>query len=289
MGKYYCLLAGLPNISLEDGKIPFTVSKFREELDGVLTKNDQKLMDLFFLKYDNKNLIDQVRFPDSDPDPRGRIKYHAFNDLLTALKEEEKPPVNKQIPSYFEEFLTIYLEAETKGEKTAIPWEDRLAALYYEYAMKCKNNFFARWFELSLNTNNMFTAITCRKYNLDRADYIVGNNEVAGKLRTSNARDFGLADMAEYLQDVQRIAEETDLLVREKKTDQLKWRWLEENTFFKTFDVESVFAYLLELEMLERWVTLDKAAGEKTFRQLVGSMKKGSSNSLEEFKRNNKK
>ena len=39
--------------------------------------------------------------------------------------------------------------------------------------------------------------------------------------------------------------------------------------------------------MIERWVNLDKARGEKTFRELVGAMKMGSENALEEIKRNN--
>ena len=43
------------------------------------------------------------------------------------------------------------------------------------------------------------------------------------------------------------------------------------------------FAYLLKLEMIERWVMLDKATGEKTFREIVGAMKKGSEHALEEF------
>ena len=112
-----------------------------------------------------------------------------------------------------------------------------------------------------------------------------GHNEIAENIRTSNARDFGLGDSVEYLPELQRIAEETDLIVREKKIDLLKWKWLDDNTFFKTFDIESVFAYLLKLEMIERWVTLDKARGEKTFRELVGAMKMGSENALEEFKK----
>jgi hypothetical protein len=135
----------------------------------------------------------------------------------------------------------------------------------------------------------MLTAITCRKHGLDKAEYIVGDNEVAEALRTSNARDFGLSDEVEYLPELQRIAEETDLMVREKKIDLLKWKWLEEQTFFKTFDIESVYAYLLKLEMIERWVTLDKETGDKTFREIVGAMKKGSLNTLNEFKRNNNK
>lgn len=134
----------------------------------------------------------------------------------------------------------------------------------------------------------MLTAITCRKHGFDKAGYIVGDNEVAQALRTSNARDFGLGDTVDYLPDLWRIAEETDLMVREKKVDLLKWEWLEEHTFFKPFDIESVFAYLLKLEMIERWVMLDKVTGEKTFREIVGAMKKGSENALEEFKRNNK-
>jgi hypothetical protein len=91
------------------------------------------------------------------------------------------------------------------------------------------------------------------------------------------------------LPELQRIAEESDLMVREKKIDLLKWKWLEEQTFFKTFDIESVYAYLLKLEMIERWVTLDKETGDKTFREIVGAMKKGSLNTLNEFKRNNNK
>ena len=57
MGKYYCLVAGLPNIALEDSKLTTSVEAFREELEGILTRSDKKLLDLFFLKFDNKNVI----------------------------------------------------------------------------------------------------------------------------------------------------------------------------------------------------------------------------------------
>ena len=283
MGKYYCLIAGLPNIALDDSKLTYSISQFRQELDGILTKADKKLIDLFFLKFDNKNLIAHAKQPDRDPDPRGRITYDEFDALYKALKEEEKPPKNDRMPPYFKEFFKLYLEAQGKENKQEIPWEDRLAALYYAYAMKNANKFGSDWFCLNLNINNMLTAITCRKHGFDKAGYIVGDNEVAQALRTSNARDFGLGDTVDYLPDLWRIAEETDLMVREKKVDLLKWEWLEEHTFFKPFDIESVFAYLLKLEMIERWVMLDKATGEKTFREIVGAMKKGSEHALEEF------
>lgn len=288
MSKYYCLIAGLPDITLDDSRLTYSVADFRNELSDILTRKDQKLIDLFFLKFDNKNLINQLKNPDQDMDPRGSITYDESHALYQALKEEAIPK-NKHIPSYFIDFFRMYLESEAKGDVATISWEDRLAALYYAYAMKCGNQFVADWFELNLNINNMLTAITCRKHGLDKSQYIVGDNEVAEALRTSNARDFGLSNDVEYLPALQHIAEESDLMLREKKIDTLKWNWLEEQTFFKTFDIESVFAYLLKLEMIERWVSLDKETGEKTFREIVGAMKKGSENALEEFKRNNEK
>lgn len=89
------------------------------------------------------------------------------------------------MPPYFKEFFKLYLEAQGKENKQEIPWEDRLAALYYAYAMKNANKFVSDWFCLNLNINNMLTAITCRKHGFDKAGYIVGDNEVAQALRTS--------------------------------------------------------------------------------------------------------
>ena len=290
MGKYYYLVSGLPDISLDDGKLAYTVADFRAEMEAALSAKDQKLIDLFCLKYDNANLLACLKGPDTPLDPRGRITREAFETVYKALKEEEKLPKNEAIPAYHVTFIQRYLaeeQSEQKGEKAQVSWEDQLAALYYEAAMKAPNPFVAGWFELNLNINNVLTAITCRKYGFDKSLYIVGHNEIAEQIRTSNARDFGLSDAVEYLPELQRIAEETDLYARERKIDLLKWKWLEEQTFFKTFDLERVFAYLLQLEMIERWVNLDKARGEQTFRELVGAMKKGSDHALEEFKRNN--
>lgn len=289
MSKYYCLIAGLPNISLDDSKLTYSITDFRQELEGILTPRDKKLVDLFFLKFDNKNLLSFLQNPENDPDPKGGITYDEFKALLEAVRDEDRSLKDKQIPPYFIDFIQLYLEKGKTEEVQVVSWEDQLAALYYNYAMQCSNGFIRSWFELNLNINNMLTAITCRKYGLDKTEYIVGNNEVAESIRTSNARDFGLGSMVDYLPELQRIAEEPDLMVREKKVDLLKWNWLDDNTFFKTFDIESVFAYLLKLEMIERWVCLDKVTGEKTFREIVGAMKKGSENALEEFERNNNK
>ena len=209
--------------------------------------------------------------------------------VLTALKTEETLP-RTSLPAYLVDFMREYLQVAEEGrEMDAVVWQDRLSVRYFRYAMGSKNAFVSAWYELNLNMANVLTAITCRKHGLDRAEYVVPGNETAELLRTSNARDFGLGESLDYLPELMRVAEETDLLMRERRLDVMKWNWLEEETFFRTFDFESVFAYLLRLEMLERWATLDAAAGEKTFRSMVGALKKGSAAVLDEFKRNHTK
>ena len=57
MTNYYCLVTGLPELSLEDGKLSYTVANFKTEIYPELSKSDKKLVDLFYLKYDNQNLL----------------------------------------------------------------------------------------------------------------------------------------------------------------------------------------------------------------------------------------
>ena len=60
------------------------------------------------------------------------------------------------------------------------------------------------------------------------------------------------------------------------------------NTLYNTFDFISVVAYVLRLEMIERWIGLNNERGEKAFRSLVTEMKRESKDTLEKFKENNK-
>ena len=107
MSKYYALIAGLPNISLEDTKVNYTLLSFREELDSILTSSDIKLINLYFNKFDNKNLKSYFRFRDLDPDPRGRITYEEYQTLIQALKEGGKAPKNSKLPPNFAQFLSV--------------------------------------------------------------------------------------------------------------------------------------------------------------------------------------
>lgn len=47
----------MPDISLDDGKLSYSVSDFKAELYPDLSAQDRKLIDLFYLKFDNTAIL----------------------------------------------------------------------------------------------------------------------------------------------------------------------------------------------------------------------------------------
>ena len=268
MSAYYYLVAGLPDISLEDGKLSYTISDFRAESYGDLSAKDQALIDLFYLKYDHADLLSLLKDKDAVTQGKGNFSSEDLLQLIASVKEGEKP--DAKFPSYLYDFIAQYWALPADELYKA---ENLLASAYYAYAMKSKNPFIASWFEFNLNNNNILAAFAARKYKMNVAEVIVGDTDVCEMLRTSNARDFGLSETLDYFEPLQRLVETDDLVEREKKVDQLKWKWLEDASFFHYFTVERLFVFLLQLEMIERWVLLDKEKGSELFRQMIQNLK----------------
>ncbi len=269
MTNYYCLVTGLPELSLEDGKLSYTVANFKSSIYPELSKADRRLIDLFYLKFDNQNLLALLKDKEASVDSSlGNYSADELLSVITSFKEETAP--DKKFPPYFYEFAELYLNTP---DEERLGLEDKLYGFYYHYAIKCDNKFISTWFELNLDVNNILAAMAARKYKMEVAKVVVGNNFVAEALRTSNARDFGLADDLEYFEQLVRINDTIDLVEREKKIDLLKWNWMEENTFFNYFTIEKIFVFLMKLEMIERWVSLDKNKGNEMFRQLIDQLK----------------
>ncbi|MGP1622618.1 DUF2764 family protein [Bacteroides heparinolyticus] len=269
MSKYYYLVAGLPELSLEDSKLSYTVADFRTEFYPYLSGEDKKLMDLFYLKFDNANVLKLLKNKDASIDLRGNFSAEELMGYISRMKEGDEVSENV-FPSYLSAFISEYFSMSAGDD---VLYEDCLTALYYAYAMKCKNRFVSSWFAFNLTVNNILAALTARKFKMEVAPLIVGDTEVCEILRTSNARDFGLGSEVEYLEQLVKISETSELLDRERKIDQLRWDWMEEATFFDYFTVERLFVFLQQLEMIERWISLDKERGSQMFRSMIAALK----------------
>lgn len=269
MSKYYYLIAGLPELALEDNKLYCTLADFKSEYYPFLSKPDRKLLDLFYLQFDNLNLLKLLRDRDASIDLRGLYSKESLLEGISMIKEGAEI-AEPQLPSYMSIFLINYFK---ESFDTSVLWDDRLAALYYAYALRCKNRFMIDWFDFNLTVNNVLIALTARKYKLDIAPHIVGDTVVCDALRTSNARDFGLSGSIDYWEQLAKAGETEDLVEREKKIDQLRWNWLEEHSTFKYFTVERIIVFFQQLSIIERWIPLDKEKGNKMFRSIIAALK----------------
>jgi hypothetical protein len=284
--NYYYLIAGLPDIKIEDNKLTYSVASFKEEVRPRLSTFDLRLMDMFFMKFDNQNLLQYLKNTEAKFDERGHITKDEMEEYFRLFSDVNEPkyknflsyfkPKAKYFPPYIKTFLSEYRNAD---DTDAARWENRLTELYYQWAMNCGNKFISNWFEFNLNLNNILAAFSSRKYKMNVE--VLGNNAVSIFIKTSKQRDFGLSAIIEDMDIFQRIADETDLFEREKKIDLLKWKWLEDKTFFKYFSIEILFAYLAKLEIIERWISLDPVEGEKVFRSLINDLKSSVVNSPE--------
>lgn len=270
--NYYCLVAGLPDLRMDDVKGLVEPGELIAEIAPQLSADDRRFLRLLMAGYDNRNFLTYLRNKDAQLDPSGSLAQDDWAQLVKLMDENDHPVDSRLLPYWVEYY---HLNQEEEIDAKGLTREDYLSGLYYNYAMKAENHFLQQWFEFNLNLNNLLIAVLCRKYEMDASKAVIGSNEIASILRTTHSRDFGISGMFDQLELVMRIAEESNLLEREKKLDALRWNWLEEHTFFNYFTVEKVLAFVLKTEMLHRWKQLSPEAGETMFRDLLNSLKQG--------------
>ena len=259
--NYYYLVAGLPDITIEQGKLQFGTAGFREELQAGLSKTDYNYFQLLFLAEDNSNLLSLLVKDNKPLSPNG-IYQPEF------LAEELKEPLN--LKNYMLRFIESF-RAETRLYPN-LSFENELATLWYEEMLTTKSEFLRDWFTFELNLKNVLLVLAARKNGIHYENQVIGNNPVAEIVRKSNARDLGLSAEWPWIEKVLQLAETDNILAREKAIDMLRWQYLDELNTFNYFTAEVLMAYYLKLGIIERWLRLDLATGEEMFRLLLGEL-----------------
>lgn len=268
MGHYYCLMAGLPDLSLDDSKAAPSIQELKENMEGELTKADKALLDVFFLQYDCRNLVALLKNPEAETDPRGNYTMEQYVDLMTSARE-----MNFNVhryPPFMSKFARDY--AYNKDVEGYFP-SDVMMLEYYRYAMQVPNKVMAEWYALNVDIANILTALIARKNGWNVSDYIMGGGEVCEMIRHNNGKDFGLANEFDYVNELMKIVDCENPVEKEKRIDAFKCVWLDEHTFFDPFSIEALFAYIAKLELMERWALLDVETGRETFRQIIDNLR----------------
>jgi len=261
--NYYYLVAGLPNLLLDEGKLKEGFSDLRADIIANLHPDDQKLISVLFLKFDNKNLLNLLTKSEKPFDSRANF---SLDFLESEIKEPEK------ILPYLRNFIINF-----KSENPSFPesgWENELETYYYEYLLSLKNQFLREWFALELNYGNIITALNCRNHELPYEHELIGSNFVVTAILRSNARDFGLTQDYPEIEFLLNTWENNNMLEREKAIDLMKWQWIDDQTFFHYFTIEKILGFMLQLDIVERWMSLDSKEGEKMVKELLRKLVK---------------
>ena len=272
--EYHALIAGMPVVDAKDEKPKVTLPKFKEDYMPRLTQADQRLVGLYLLRYDNRNLLALLNGKE-EHDDRGLYTREQLQLAVEAVRHSDT--TSRPLPAYLYDFIAGY---NSLGD--IIP-EDELSRLYFAHALQTKNEFVRSWFTFERDTNNLFTVFTGQKHNFDARPSIIGDDEVSNALRTSPLPDFGLSTSLSYFNDIKRIAWLDDAVDIERELDAYRFRWLADGTFFHYFTVEKVFAYVIMIDIIERWSRLDAETGQQVFRNLIGDIS-GKAELPEEFR-----
>ncbi len=269
MANYYCLMAGLPDLNLNDAKPACRLEQMKEDCEEVLTTKDRKLMTFFYLKWDCMNIVRLLKNPEAETETLGNFSDEQYQDLLTSARE-----LNFNVhryPAFMSEFVRNY---PFNREKKGFFAEDAMLREYLEYVIKnCPNKLMKEWCRITMDINNILTAMIARRQGWNVGDYIQGENEVTELIRTNSTKDFNLSLEFDYVKELMLIVDEPDPVKKEKRIDAFKWVWLDDQTFFEPFSVEALLAYLCKLEMLERWEKLDTESGKEAFRQIIEDLR----------------
>jgi vacuolar-type H+-ATPase subunit C/Vma6 len=256
---YYYEVAGLPDLFLDENRAKVSVAHFRDEFRQMLHPDDYALVEVLFLKYDNKNLLNLLLKNDK---PWQELANYS-RDLL----EEEIRESDDRIPAYMRQFIEKFKSGERDDHNK--PWEAVLDAYFYEYLQSLDNDFLREYYGFLLDFTNLTTALALREHELPPTNQLIGDNLVTQSIMRSSARDFGVTqDFAEAEKIITAWQSDT-ITAREKNLDLIKWQWIDEHTFFEYFTIERLLAFMLQLEIAERWLRLDPETGRSMFDQLL--------------------
>lgn len=281
--EYYCLIAGLAEYSFDTDGRKLKVRELRDEIKAELSAQDLHSLELLYTYYDIENIINHINSSSLPFNQLGNLSLEEIAqeiDPKTDDQFDESDNTPSRLPSSIRLIIDRYkgrIDPETLEEQ-----EPELSAseverlLYRDFYLMCEQSrcqFLKEWFDTDRKIRNISTAYRARVLGLDYLPMLVGSGDVESMLITSQAADFGLrGGEFEYAEALLQVLETQDFVERERNMDTLRWSIVESLTEQEYFNIATLLAYLIKLNILYRWAALDKQVGQERFRSIVGTL-----------------
>lgn len=264
--EYYCLIAGLNEYTFADRRNKVDFTAIREEISEQLTARDRASLELLYSYYDIQNIVNIVSGSKLPFNELGNITLSQIQqELSTEPREDDQHQtlLPRKIRQTIDRFLGI---TDPDSEMTPIDadiFENRLYEDFYSTCSKDRSEFIKSWAETDRMIRNISAVIRARALNVNVDGMTVGDVD---------NEEFRMVDF-EYFSDLTAVLETTDFVERETRMDILRWQIVEEMTEHDYFNISTLLAYLVKLNILYRWWSLDPKFGEERFRQIVNGFK----------------
>jgi len=274
--EYYYLIAGLPDLFLDQERKDFNLIKLKDEIKEHIHPNDFRLVEKLFMEYDNENFQNFLFERNREFNSLGMYSEDLYKEFEENISE---------FPEYIQSFYNIYKgkndDSEEDDQETDLYYSDKVEKIpevkfqemFYEYMKTSENRFLKEWYNFLLVFNNLQAAISARKAGADIAPQMVGEGELVEIFSRSQAADFGLKREIDYLDTLLQITEQTDIIERERRIDMLKRDMADELTTFDYFNIDKILAFLVKANIVQRWAKLDSTIGAQMFEKLVTDLR----------------
>lgn len=251
--KYYFLVSYLPELTQEDKKLRLRLADLLAEKEQ-FDPGDWREIELVLLGGDV--VILERLLAGKSP----QVEHSLYRPDF--WKEQIKTP--KEGPEFLLEFLQSLSSGLFGPEETK-----RLYGAYYAYVLEnSANEALKEYIAFERDLRNILAAIRARRRGLSPAAQLVGESDVVEVLARSSAEDFGLSRDYPF---VERLLAAKDPLVMEAEIERILWGRLDEMAGGDVFDFETILAYLLKLQLLEKRLSLSHQEGLETIRRLEGA------------------
>ena len=264
--SYYALVAGLKEYILDGEMKGFDIEAILSEVFEVISSKDKKTVELLYAYYDCENLISRHN---------GSSTYNALGRLSSEEVDEELRNPSRLIAP-LAKVVRDYTSTESEGDEEVIltqPFAKALMTAYYKACAASGSRLLRVWSATDCTIRNIVAVTLARRQGVAAETVVVGDDAVAKSLSRSSAADFGLRTEVPFVEQlIAAVADEHNMVEKERKIDNIRWAELSELSAFDYFDLNAIIAYLVKANMVARWAALDAKVGREMLDRLVSEL-----------------
>lgn len=242
MNRYYCQIAGLPELIFDPLYGSDELSEFLNAVTPYLQPNHLNWVNMLLMVQGHNSVLEYFT--------NGLVETEVTLPYRLDWFDPESEQFNL-LPAYLQRFSEKFWQK--RKDHKILEMEISLLDEYYRYLMKSGNGFIEKWAALELNLRNYLTAKKCEEFSISKQDQVVGSDDFMERLLEFPTDHKEIQVEWPLSSVIDGILRDDDLLKRELALDQLKWNLIGEMNLFCYFSIDILLGYTLKLLIQNRW------------------------------------